>query len=624
VVAALGARALTVGDEIWLGPGEAAADGRLIAHELAHVEQQRTNPRSPTVQLEEADERPVHAPFSQFDPRRLTGRFTTCVVSHHRPSGAVREPEPPASPRDELRRFVAAGPSPSPPPRGTPFPPPPKPRAAGPALDVTVTQDLGFPSPDGKPRTAYDLEFSRPVTPVQARQSVFGEAPAIVTGLAPRARLIDQGAPRGAHRVYSLYLTDESAPFVQPAIAERLRATLAAKAALLPPLEQQIPKWLPEEGRRAILGGKLRWGVSRFGTKGPWGTAFVWHGHDDFGREVYEVYEEWPENPDYYLKHTGGDTHEARVLAKVHARFNRDMRWLLVGEADEQPRGLPPLAGALSPSAARQRLIELYGEEFKLVIEAFVGVLGAGVGITSIGGGLRQRVLAGEKQQMLSQAEALLERPDPVNQRLRGLQRAWREYQGPKSLAEWRKTEAPRELHGVSDAPSGFASSRLEEFEVALRRAEEVGTASPPRVRAYRVQGGTPPKNISHERVTEGAGGEIKIVPEPGKSHQTKLYITFEDPGRARVYLRDNRPGGRIVSFEVERSFVEEIRAKAVRQAEIRGRRGFPEISDPSKTSAAAREALGLAPHESTSYGLPAPWIEKLEKAAIPKTLRIE
>ncbi len=145
-----------------------------------------------------------------------------------------------------------------------------------------------------------------------------------------------------------------------------------------------------------------------------------------------------------------------------------------------------------------------------------------------------------------------------------------------------------------------------------------------PTSRAYRVQGGTPPKKISHERITVGENGEIKVIPEPGKSKQTKLYITFEDIERARVYLRENRPGGKIVSFEVDPAFIQEVRANAVRQAEIRTHRGSPEISDPTQTTPAVRQKLGLQEHESTAYGLPEGWIKKMEGAARPGTLKIE
>ncbi|CAN5727860.1 hypothetical protein BH09MYX1_BH09MYX1_40570 [soil metagenome] len=53
VVGALGARALATSDEIWLGPGQSQTP-QLMAHELEHVRQQRTDPSAPRLQLDEA------------------------------------------------------------------------------------------------------------------------------------------------------------------------------------------------------------------------------------------------------------------------------------------------------------------------------------------------------------------------------------------------------------------------------------------------------------------------------------------------------------------------------------------------------------------------------------------
>lgn len=83
-------------------------------------------------------------------------------------------------------------------------------------------------------------------------------------------------------------------------------------------------------------------------------------------------------------------------------------------------------------------------------------------------------------------------------------------------------------------------------------------------------------------------------------------------------------PGGRIVSYEVDPAFVQEVHAAAKPQAMIRQHRDAPEISDPTKTTSAARERLGLKEHESSAYGLPESWIRRLEEAAIPGTGRIE
>ncbi len=170
---------------------------------------------------------------------------------------------------------------------------------------------------------------------------------------------------------------------------------------------------------------------------------------------------------------------------------------------------------------------------------------------------------------------------------------------------------------GRIDDPARVAN-RVDDAAEIAGRIDDAGVS-----RAYRVQGGTPPR-ASHERIVVREDGGIRIVPEPGKTRQTKLYITFDDPDRARIYLRDNRPGGYIISFDVDPQFVRDVRSNAVRQAEIRAHRGTPEISDPTKTTPEARRRLGLRDDESTAYGLPEAWIERLEQAARPGTVRIE
>ncbi|MBP0011491.1 hypothetical protein [Roseofilum sp. Belize Diploria] len=166
-----------------------------------------------------------------------------------------------------------------------------------------------------------------------------------------------------------------------------------------------------------------------------------------------------------------------------------------------------------------------------------------------------------------------------------------------------------------------WAGARVKNLLILSETSESISRASQSSV-AYRVQGGVPPK-ASWERVQVGADGVIDIIPEPGKTKQTKLYITFDDPKRAQVYLRDNRPGGQIVSFEVDSDFVNEVRANAVPQNQVRHNRGAPEISDPSRTTPSVRQELGLAAYESTGYGLPPKWIEKLVEAAKPGTFKI-
>ena len=166
-------------------------------------------------------------------------------------------------------------------------------------------------------------------------------------------------------------------------------------------------------------------------------------------------------------------------------------------------------------------------------------------------------------------------------------------------------------------APQG--AGRTPNQTVAPSKVDEASAST-----LYRVQGGTTAPKISHERVVQLEDGTIKVVPEPGKTNQTKLCVTFDDLG-AVTSLSPGQSTGRskIVSVEVDPKFVQEVRANAKAQAEIRANRGAPEISDPGKTSLEVREKLGLGPGESSAYGLPSEWINKLEKAMVKGTLKV-
>jgi hypothetical protein len=79
-----------------------------------------------------------------------------------------------------------------------------------------------------------------------------------------------------------------------------------------------------------------------------------------------------------------------------------------------------------------------------------------------------------------------------------------------------------------------------------------------------------------------------------------------------------------IVSFEVDGEFVAELRQVAVSQAEGAANPDLPQFADPTKTSVGVRERLGPRGGESSGYGLPSNWIQRLERAARPGTARME
>ncbi|QNR87020.1 hypothetical protein H9N25_11860 [Pedobacter riviphilus] len=114
-------------------------------------------------------------------------------------------------------------------------------------------------------------------------------------------------------------------------------------------------------------------------------------------------------------------------------------------------------------------------------------------------------------------------------------------------------------------------------------------------------------EHILSRRIDVNESGEVKIV---GK---TKLYITIDDANHVEYYY--NKKGGSeggasIISFQVKKEVADDIRKMAVPQLQAKSYPDRPEISDPTKSGSA--------------YGLPANYIEKLQKGAIKGTGKIE
>jgi RHS repeat-associated protein len=130
---------------------------------------------------------------------------------------------------------------------------------------------------------------------------------------------------------------------------------------------------------------------------------------------------------------------------------------------------------------------------------------------------------------------------------------------------------------------------------IKLLRAAIAAKMNPPPSRVYRVQGGTLPR-ASRVRIHIGAQGEMKVV------GNEMLFVTFDDIGRVKAYVANNRPGAEIISFEVDPAFVTRVRKAAVPQLQGTNYPNAPQIADPTKTS--------------SSFGLPANWIKELQQAA--------
>ena len=147
---------------------------------------------------------------------------------------------------------------------------------------------------------------------------------------------------------------------------------------------------------------------------------------------------------------------------------------------------------------------------------------------------------------------------------------------------------------GVSAGRGMFAQGSrglhaVERFNQARSIAGAFDANAP---RIMRAQGGTPPA-ASRVRITTGPNGEMQVQ---GKA---MLHTTFEDAGHVR-YFQHKRPGSEIVSFEVDRAAVQQIRANAVPQ--FKAPSGVPQIDDPTITASA--------------FGVPQQWFPRLQAAA--------
>jgi hypothetical protein len=135
-----------------------------------------------------------------------------------------------------------------------------------------------------------------------------------------------------------------------------------------------LPKWVPPDVQDRIFTGSLPNGVTRFPGLKPWGDIVVWLSKGSYTN--IQVYQEYPEDIDFYLKITENDGHEARLLHQVYTGFNRDMRYFV-----EEKR--------LSPEMARDEIRRINDEIFKLVLEASVSILSNGAAISALGNSIR-------------------------------------------------------------------------------------------------------------------------------------------------------------------------------------------------------------------------------------------
>ena len=136
----------------------------------------------------------------------------------------------------------------------------------------------------------------------------------------------------------------------------------------------------------------------------------------------------------------------------------------------------------------------------------------------------------------------------------------------------------------------------LERWGILGRSVDDTGST------VYRVQGGTPPR-ASHERIRISPEGNMIVDGE------ARLYVTFDDLGRAQAYVANNRLGAQIVAFDIDPAFVDRVRANAIGQADAHLFPDVPQIADPTKTD--------------SSFGLPQAWFDDFVDASVPGSGRI-
>ncbi len=102
----------------------------------------------------------------------------------------------------------------------------------------------------------------------------------------------------------------------------------------------------------------------------------------------------------------------------------------------------------------------------------------------------------------------------------------------------------------------------------------------------YRVEG------APNTRVIIGNNGEVTIT------GNTTLYLNFGDKARAQAFLdkriSQNMEGATIKSFEVSKSFLDEVKKNAVFESEVKYNKDKPVIADPTK----ADNQYGIRPNQ--------------------------
>lgn len=131
---------------------------------------------------------------------------------------------------------------------------------------------------------------------------------------------------------------------------------------------QSLPPWVPHSVALAI--DRAPSGTYAYPAAPPYGRIVLWVRHDVLGREV-QVYQEFPESFEFYLRVCRGNETDARRLRAVMTEFNRDMRYFV----EERH---------FSPEVARAELRAINEALFRSLMEATAEVYGAAADATAL------------------------------------------------------------------------------------------------------------------------------------------------------------------------------------------------------------------------------------------------
>ena len=123
------------------------------------------------------------------------------------------------------------------------------------------------------------------------------------------------------------------------------------------------------------------------------------------------------------------------------------------------------------------------------------------------------------------------------------------------------------------------AASAMTGAGIALAGRACGALAAAQTVTVYRIEG------LGNQRVLVGTGGQPRIVGKPDRM----LWLNFGDKARAEAFLRQRLAKGftnvSLKSFEVPRTFLEELRAQAIRQSQGRALPSRPQVGDPRQAA---------------------------------------